>query len=184
MMLGEHFTKTVTTVPRFLIRYRSSTINEPVSPKKERTGLLSSFAQFLSISSSEYDENNPEQMRKFEAAAKHCIKSCQVEDLLNDTRFMEIETLTNLVQTIISLSYHKNDDSVLPTATFSESSVFLLELLFKILARNRDRLKSIWPLVSVHLETIISPSSQPILIERASTNILRLLMRLTKVEHI
>jgi hypothetical protein len=53
--------------------------------------------------------------------------------------------------------------------------------MFKVLIRNRDRLKSIWPLVDVHLQRIICTGNPPILIERACINVLNLLLRLTHV---
>jgi hypothetical protein len=176
-MLTDHFTRGRVTIPRFLAK-QSTSFHE--SPTKKETSLLTSFAQFLSISSVEQDQVTISQMKKFESMARAAIEHCKVEDLLNDTRFMEISTLSSLINGIISLSYNKVEESTdVNSVSFSESSVFLLEILFRILLRNRDRLKELWPLVVLHLETIISPCSHPILIERASTNILRLLLRLT-----
>ena len=88
---------------------------------------------------------------------------------------MREESLRKLVAALISQSRNKQPDA---THRYTQPSVFYLELLFAIAIMNRDRLPCIWPLLGDHLVKIISPGVQPLLIERATTNLLRLLGRL------
>ena len=60
-----------------------------------------------------------------------------------------------------------------------DSAVFYLEMLFRIVVQNRDRILSFWSSVKQHLIDIISTSTTySRLLERAVTGLLRLGVRL------
>ncbi|KAJ3000135.1 GDP/GTP exchange factor for ARF [Globomyces sp. JEL0801] len=194
LLLAEHFCKSKVTIPRLLVD-PDKLKSQLTSPKRE-SGFFSSFSQFLSLSSDYEEDFQDNQNNKYEQMALQCIATCGIEESLAETRFMEDDTLLLVMQTIIDFSYvnpataksdTNGDYAGVPsdnTTNYSQSSVFLLELLFRILLRNRDRLKKFWPLLCNHLTNIIRASSPTVLIERAVTNILRLLLRLTHVDEI
>ena len=86
---------------------------------------------------------------------------------------MREDSLRKLASALISHSYNSELEPV-----FTQPSVFFLELLFSVAVMNRDRLACIWPVLKEHLQRIIKPGVQPLLIERATTNLIRLLGRL------
>ena len=178
-MSCEHFFKGKIMISRLEVNQVSAE-NAEDYPKREQ-GLFSSFAQFLSLSSSEYDDDfdNP-QTRASHIMTIECVSHCEIEDILDETRFMEDSTVLRLLDYLIKASFNekKADEK---SASFSLSSVFLLEIIFKIALRNRDRLQSIWPSIALHLKNVVAIDSPATLLERASTNVLRLLLRLTHV---
>jgi hypothetical protein len=70
--------------------------------------------------------------------------------------------------------------SDLPVA-FNSSAVFFLEVMISTCVQNRDRIGSIWPIVSDHIDSILSQAStcHPFLLERVISCVLRLMQRLS-----
>ena len=182
LMTSEHFCKTKITTPRLVLTSEERKDSLAETPKKEQ-GLFSSFAQFLSLSSSEYDDEQDElQAVAGVKISKETVAHCFIEELFDETRFMEEQSVLRLMEEMIDASFEfERKDGSEQNKLFSTASVFYLEMLFKIVLRNRDRLKSLWPVVNTHLEIIIQPGVPVVLIERAATNVLRLLLRLMHV---
>ena len=65
-----------------------------------------------------------------------------------------------------------------------DSAVFFLELLFRLILQNRDRIGQFWPDVRDHIEGIVTASlphrSRSMLVERAVVGLLRLSIRLLR----
>jgi hypothetical protein len=192
-MTTEHFCRSKVTIPRLLLPANDPRSTGSKSPRKE-AGLFSSFAQFLSISSDYDDDQNEAQILHFEKLARTAVGACAIEELVQETSCVEDSTVLKFVESMISLSYDSpkatmsftgstKDCQALSTndSEFSQSSVFLLELMFRTLLKNKDRLKILWPTLNLHLQKIIKPQTPVVLIERASTNVLRLLLRLSHV---
>jgi hypothetical protein len=95
---------------------------------------------------------------------------------------MKEESVLRMMEEMIAASFYPEQKDVSDQLRFfSQASIFYIEMLFKIVLRNRDRLKSLWPLVHSHLEIIVQHGVPAVLIERAVTNVLRLLLRLMHV---
>ncbi|KAJ3373469.1 GDP/GTP exchange factor for ARF [Kappamyces sp. JEL0680] len=189
LMLAEHFCKTKITLPRLTLTTAESLNSMTESSPRREQGLFSSFAQFLSLSSSEYDDDaNDPQSAISHTMALEGVTHCYIEEFLEETRFMEDSTVLCFLESLIGASFvekktaQPDGESRSGSANaFSQASVFLLEMMFKIVLRNRDRLGFIWSPVASHLKAIISANTPVILLERACTNVLRLLLRLTHV---
>ncbi len=189
LMLTEHFCKAKITIPRLLVAKTEKDVDAS-SPRRE-TGLFSSFAQFLSLSSNDYDDEYADpSLTLGQVMAVEGVSYCCIEEILEETRFVEDSTVLRLIDCLVASSCSesresdKNGNELAEGSIikeFSQSSVFLLELLFRIVQRNRDRLNILWPHVAKHLEATILPGTPIPLLEGASTNILRLLLRLTHV---
>lgn len=164
------------TVSRLVALSGSDSIGE--SPKKEQ-GLFSSFAQFLSLSSEVEDDINDPQFIAGLNSAISAIEFCKFEELLDETRFMEETTVLKIMNAFISASREDAQADSSSLSGFSQSSAFFLENLFRIVLKNRDRLKALWPPLCSHLEQIMQPSSPVVLIERACVSIIKLLLRIT-----
>ena len=184
LLFSEHFCKGKITTPRLLV----TKLNSEESPRKEQ-GLFSSFAQFLSLGSSEYEEEqgNPQNII-CQTMAMEAISFCRMDDFLEETRYMHESSVIKLLKALIDASFSvsekiadKNDEETIQINRFSLQSVFFIEIIFKIVLRNRDRLSNIWVSIADHLKRIIMGGTPVVLIERATTNILRLLLRLTHV---
>ncbi|KAJ3259131.1 GDP/GTP exchange factor for ARF [Boothiomyces macroporosus] len=203
LLIGEHFCRSKVSIPRLLLSKPSQSSQS--NSKRESAGLFSSFAQFLTLGSE--DDYTHERDYEYEKLSLQCIACCGIEDSLAESRysktnlrFLEDSNLVLLVRAIIAGSFENPNpplntnksnrvngkyDAVPQNDTpvaFSQSSIFLLELLFIIVLRNRDRLQIIWPDIASHLQTIIKNGTPNNLIERAVTNVLRLLLRLTHVD--
>jgi hypothetical protein len=64
---------------------------------------------------------------------------------------------------------------------FNSSAVFFLEVMISTCVQNRDRIGSIWPIVSDHIDSILSQAStcHIILLERVISGVVRLMQRLS-----
>ncbi|TPX41417.1 hypothetical protein SeMB42_g05585 [Synchytrium endobioticum] len=171
-----------------------------------RDGILSTFAQLLSLGSGtnvdedEDAEPSPDDIDA-ERCTLECIRSCRVEDLFADSRYLEDEALVSLVKTLKEASKQERIASVrkskgspasdcssppLPNETpmkYHAASIFFLEQLVNILIQNRDRLSVVWPVaVPYFMSMLESPSLDPVLLERAVVGVLRLATRLVHKE--
>lgn len=192
LLFSEHFCRGgKITTPRLLV---TKPANTEESPRKEQ-GLFSSFAQFLSLGSSEYEEEQGNaQTIACQTMAMEAISNCAIDEFLEETGFMQESSVVKLLNALIEASFIPqlpessidkngvdNKEASSSSSVFTLQSVFLLEIMFKIVLRNRDRLSNIWTPVAAHLNNVMVESTPVVLLERATTNVLRLLLRLTHV---
>ena len=82
LLVCDHFSRDKVMIPRLLLKNEKKS-NEQ-SPKRD--GLLKSFANFLSISSTEDDDFD--NLEKYEKAAKECINMCGITGLINESKYI------------------------------------------------------------------------------------------------
>ena len=146
--------------------------------------------------------------------AKSCIEECHIEQLIHDTKFLRLDSLTELVKALIfssqindiDLSPNVNQNSSLSPSsglggsmaslnTISTSlndskidmdaAVFSLEILIKVVLQNRDRIYCIWPSVRNHFYNIILNSNEySFFLERTIVGLLRITARLLRREEL
>ncbi|XP_077538391.1 sec7 domain-containing protein garz [Haemaphysalis longicornis] len=127
---------------------------------------------------------NPEDERAREAALA-CVANCQPELLVSESKFLREDALQELVKALIYTCHGPESHSSMSGGYDEHSTVFLLELLIKVVLQNKDRVGPIWPAVRDHLYTLVmgaSASDYRFLLERAVVGILRLAIRLIRRE--
>lgn len=88
-------------------------LNRKPSKNKERerrensTGILSTLSQFLSLTYDDEDEADAPTSRDIEAESIgfECVRSCKVENVFKDCRFLQESSLVNLFNSCIRASY-------------------------------------------------------------------------------
>lgn len=164
-----------------------SLIREDVStiPRME-SGLLSSFYSYITLTADSTSQRGPTQEDEAaKQAAMDCILNCHCEHLFTESKFLRIDSLQELVKTLI-YACHGPESPVSIGGTYDEdSAVFLLELLVKIVLLNRDRVTSIWSGIRDHLFSLVmgaAASDHYYLLERGVVGILRIAIRLVRKE--
>ena len=84
---------------------RVKLLQEEVSPiAKVESGFLNSFVSFISMSTGEaVGAQRPRTLEEEEAAkiALSCVRECQIEGLINESKFLQVDSLQQLVKHII-----------------------------------------------------------------------------------
>ncbi|XP_004522896.1 Golgi-specific brefeldin A-resistance guanine nucleotide exchange factor 1 isoform X1 [Ceratitis capitata] len=112
--------------------------------QKQEASLFSSLYSYLSSEGQReptYDE------QEFIKMGKKCIKECQLDQMIQESKFVQLESLQELLRNLLALikppTAHKLDESAAPYA--EDVVVFWMELLVKIVIQNRDRMVGLWP---------------------------------------
>lgn len=149
---------------------------------QQQQNIFSSFYLYLTESSQRGP--NPEDVRAREAALT-CVANCQPELLVSESKFLREDALQELVKALIYTCHGPESHSSMSGGYDEHSTVFLLELLIKVVLQNKDRVGPIWTAVRDHLYTLVmgaSASDYRFLLERAVVGILRLAIRLIRRE--
>ncbi|CAH1968968.1 unnamed protein product [Acanthoscelides obtectus] len=155
----------------------------PTLPKQD-TGLLSSLYSYMVSSENLSKMPSPEEQHYIEIA-KECIKDCNLDQLITDSKFLHEESLAEFVQALIDLSRGPDVQKGLGYNYNENVTVFFLELLIKIVIQNKDRVMTIWHGVRDHTYTLVMNASffdYQILLERSVIGLLRIAIRLMRNE--
>lgn len=159
------------------------------SEEGQNTGLSQQQQNIFSSLYSYWTESsqrgpNPEDVRARETALA-CVANCQPELLVSESKFLREDALQELVKALIYTCHGPESHSSMSGGYDEHSTVFLLELLIKVVLQNKDRVGPIWTAVRDHLYTLVmgaSASDYRFLLERAVVGILRLAIRLIRRE--
>ena len=152
---------------------RVTLIREPTTPKAApvEQGILSSLYSYIALETTRVPHPAEASTRK---RAVDCIANCYVKQIIEESKFLEVDSLRSLVGALVSVNPHDED-----------ISVFILELLLEVTIQNRDRVMCIWPIVQGHLDgqlTVAARENHPYLLERVAVGMLRLAIRLLRCE--
>lgn len=114
-------------------------LEKPV-PKQE-IGLFSSLYSYLSSDSQRQPTYEEQEIIK---VAKRCIKECQLDQIIAESKFLHFDALRELIQCLLSWLKPPNHHKSVGVPYAEDTTVFLMEFLVKILIQNRDRLLSLW----------------------------------------
>ena len=84
--------------------------------------------------------------------ALECVRNCNIGKLLQDTKYLCLPSLQELIRSLIAFSQNNQETM---THADEEKSIFFLELLVKITTTNRDRAASFWQELETHLFSLI-----------------------------
>ncbi|CAG9763319.1 unnamed protein product [Ceutorhynchus assimilis] len=152
--------------------------------QKQESGLFSSIYSYMVSAENLSKIPSPEE-QQFMDLAKECIKDCNLDQLITDSKFLHEEALVELVKCLIELSRGPDVQKSLGYNYNENVTVFFMELLFKIVIQNRDRVITIWQPVCDHIYTLVMNASvfdYQFLLERSVIGLLRIAIRLMRNE--
>uniref|UniRef100_A0A1Q3FES7 Putative golgi-specific brefeldin a-resistance guanine nucleotide exchange factor 1 n=2 Tax=Culex tarsalis TaxID=7177 RepID=A0A1Q3FES7_CULTA len=151
---------------------------------KTDAGLLSSLYSYLSNDSQRQPSYEEQEIIK---QSKRCIKECQIDQIVNESKFLQFESLVELVNCLLGMIKPPESHKSVGLPYAENTVVFLLELLVKILIQNRDRLLPIWKPCQDQLYLLLSGSSScdyTYLLQRSTVALLKLAIYLMRNEEI
>ncbi|KAG7611227.1 Sec7 domain [Arabidopsis suecica] len=145
----------------------------PVVSQSQPSAMPRKSSSFIGrfLLSFDSEETKPLPSEEELAAYKHArgiVKDCHIDSIFSDSKFLQAESLQQLVNSLIRAS--GKDEA---------SSVFCLELLIAVTLNNRDRILLIWPTVYEHILGIVQLTLTPCtLVEKAVFGVLKICQRL------
>ncbi|XP_067331808.1 Golgi-specific brefeldin A-resistance guanine nucleotide exchange factor 1 isoform X1 [Channa argus] len=149
-------------------------------PSNRGESAVLSFVNWLTLSGAEQSGLRGPSTENQEAkqAAIHCIKLCDPEKLITESKFLQLESLQELMKALISVTPDEETYD-------EEDAAFCLEMLLRIVLENRDRVSCVWQTVRDHFcHLCVHASESCFLVERAVVGLLRLAIRLLRREDI
>ncbi|XP_048864709.1 Golgi-specific brefeldin A-resistance guanine nucleotide exchange factor 1 isoform X1 [Brienomyrus brachyistius] len=150
------------------------------TPSNRGESAVLSFVNWLTLSGVEPSGLRGPSTENQEAkqAAMHCIKQCDPEKLITESKFLQLESLQELMKALISVTPDEETYD-------EEDATFCLEMLLRIILENRDRVSCVWQAVRDHLcHLCVHATESCFLVERAVVGLLRLAIRLLRREDI
>ncbi|CAF2138284.1 unnamed protein product [Rotaria magnacalcarata] len=109
--------------------------------------------------------------------ATACIDECHLEQLLQETKFLIIDSLNEFLKALIYGCQISSDSQKLD----QDAAVFCLELLVKVVLQNRDRVTLFWPTVRNQFYSIlVNANEKSFFVERTCVGLLRIAARLLR----
>ena len=152
--------------------------------RNDSSGLLSSFYLYFAGADSQSNKGTSVEDQEALQQAKNCIIECKPEHLITESKFLQEESLLELVKALRFAS--QGPEARLGEGVFEQDlAVFNLELLIQVAIQNRDRIPLIWSQINQHLCNLISESKTcTFLVQRAVVGLIRLCVRLLHNETI
>ncbi|XP_054653677.1 Golgi-specific brefeldin A-resistance guanine nucleotide exchange factor 1 isoform X2 [Dunckerocampus dactyliophorus] len=150
------------------------------TPSNRGESAVLSFVNWLTLSGAEQSGLRGPSMENQEAkqAAIHCIKQCDPEKMITESKFLQLESLQELMKALISVTPDEETYD-------EEDAAFCLEMLLRMVMENRDRVSCVWQTVRDHLcHLCVHANESCFLVERAVVGLLRLAIRLLRREDI
>ncbi|KAE8591129.1 hypothetical protein XENTR_v10018315 [Xenopus tropicalis] len=149
-------------------------------PANRGESTVLSFVSWLTLSGTEQSSLRGPSTENQEAKklALECIKLCDPEKLITESKFLQLESLQELMKALISVTPDEETYD-------EEDAAFCLEMLMRIVLENRDRVGCVWQAVRDHLYRLCVHAVEfCFLVERAVVGLLRLAIRLLRREEI
>ncbi|KAJ8014165.1 hypothetical protein DPEC_G00037410 [Dallia pectoralis] len=150
------------------------------TPSNRGESAVLSFVNWLTLSGAEQSGQRGPTTENQEAkqAAMLCIKQCDPEKLITESKFLQLESLQELMKALISVTPDEETYD-------EEDAAFCLEMLLRIVMENRDRVSCVWQTVRDHLcHLCVQAVESCFLVERAVVGLIRLAIRLLRREDI
>ncbi|KAM6130672.1 LOW QUALITY PROTEIN: Golgi-specific brefeldin A-resistance guanine nucleotide exchange factor 1 [Phoenicopterus ruber ruber] len=150
------------------------------TPSNRGESTVLSFVSWLTLSGTEQSGMRGPSTETQEAkrTALECIKQCDPEKLITESKFLQLESLQELMKALISVTPDEETHD-------EEDAAFCLEMLLRIVLENRDRVTCVWQTVRDHLYHLCVHALEfCFLVERAVGGLLRLAIRPLRREEI
>ncbi|XP_077786805.1 Golgi-specific brefeldin A-resistance guanine nucleotide exchange factor 1 isoform X2 [Podarcis muralis] len=177
---AELLPKTMVEVEDFVDPNGKISLQREETPSNRGESTMLSFVSWLTLSGTEQSGMRGPSTENQEAkrTALECIKQCDPEKLITESKFLQLESLQELMKALISVTPDEE--------TYDEEDcAFCLEMLLRIVLENRDRVAFVWQAVRDHLYHLcVNAVEYCFLVERAVVGLLRLAIRLLRREEI
>ncbi|XP_045147598.1 Golgi-specific brefeldin A-resistance guanine nucleotide exchange factor 1 isoform X6 [Echinops telfairi] len=150
------------------------------TPSNRGESTVLSFVSWLTLSGPEQSSMRGPSTENQEAkrVALDCIKQCDPEKMITESKFLQLESLQELMKALVSVTPDEETYD-------EEDAAFCLEMLLRIVLENRDRVGCVWQTVRDHLYHLcVQAQDFCFLVERAVVGQLRLAIRLLRREDI
>ncbi|XP_029328211.1 Golgi-specific brefeldin A-resistance guanine nucleotide exchange factor 1 isoform X4 [Mus caroli] len=150
------------------------------TPSNRGESAVLSFVSWLTLSAPEQSSVRGPSTENQEAkrVALDCIKQCDPEKMITESKFLQLESLQELMKALVSVTPDEETYD-------EEDAAFCLEMLLRIVLENRDRVGCVWQTVRDHLYHLcVQAQDFCFLVERAVVGLLRLAIRLLRREEI
>ncbi|KAF4019198.1 hypothetical protein G4228_010915 [Cervus hanglu yarkandensis] len=150
------------------------------TPSNRGESTVLSFVSWLTLSGTEQSSVRGPSTENQEAKrmALDCIKQCDPEKMITESKFLQLESLQELMKALVSVTPDEETYD-------EEDAAFCLEMLLRIVLENRDRVGCVWQTVRDHLYHLcVQAQDFCFLVERAVVGLLRLAIRLLRREEI
>ncbi|XP_053291728.1 Golgi-specific brefeldin A-resistance guanine nucleotide exchange factor 1 isoform X7 [Pleuronectes platessa] len=177
---AELLPKAMVEVEDFLEPNGKISLQREETPSNRGESAVLSFVNWLTLSGAEQSGLRGPSTENQEAkqAAILCIKQCDPEKLITESKFLQLESLQELMKALISVTPDEETYD-------EEDAAFCLEMLLRIVLENRDRVSFVWQTVRDHLcHLCVHANESCFLVERAVVGLLRLAIRLLRREDI
>ncbi|KAK7901666.1 hypothetical protein WMY93_018435 [Mugilogobius chulae] len=150
------------------------------TPSNRGESAVLSFVNWLTLSGAEQSglRGPSTENQETKQQAQLCIKMCDPEKLITESKFLQLESLQELMKALISVTPDEETYD-------EEDAAFCLEMLLRIVLENRDRVSCVWQTVRDHLyQLCVQANDSCFLVERAVVGLIRLAIRLLRREEI
>ncbi|XP_060605825.1 Golgi-specific brefeldin A-resistance guanine nucleotide exchange factor 1-like isoform X2 [Ruditapes philippinarum] len=158
---------------------------ESQSNQRSESGFLSSvYSYFATPEAATSKGPSPEEEEATKYATK-CIRDCQLEQLIVDSKFLREESLHELIKALIFASQGPEAHESMGTIYDEDAAVFFFEQFITCILQNRDRVSPIWQSVREHIYSLmVNAAEHTFMGERAVVGLLRIAVRLLRREEI
>ncbi|KAG7458373.1 Golgi-specific brefeldin A-resistance guanine nucleotide exchange factor 1 isoform X1, partial [Solea senegalensis] len=177
---AELLPKAMVEVEDFLEPNGKISLQREETPSNRGESAVLSFVNWLTLSGAEQSglRGPSTENQETKQAAILCIKQCDPEKLITESKFLQLESLQELMKALISVTPDEETYD-------EEDAAFCLEMLLRIVLENRDRVSCVWQTVRDHLcHLCVHANESCFLVERAVVGLLRLAIRLLRREDI
>lgn len=105
--------------------------------QKQDTGLFSSLYSYMVSSSENLAKIPTPEEQEFIDIAKQCVKECNLDQLVTDSKFLHDDALVDLVKALVDLSRGPDVQKSLGYSYNDHVTVFFLEVLLRVVIQNR-----------------------------------------------
>lgn len=133
--------KTFTEVEDFCDPSGKTTLIVDKPIQKTEASLFSSLYSYLSSDGQRQPSYEEQEIIN---AVKKCVKECQLDQIIIETKFIQLDSLAELINCLLQLMKPPTTHKSLEMPYSEDLVVFSMEMLVKILIQNRDRLIGKW----------------------------------------
>ncbi|XP_060728415.1 Golgi-specific brefeldin A-resistance guanine nucleotide exchange factor 1 isoform X3 [Tachysurus vachellii] len=178
---AELLPKSMVEVEDFVEPNGKISLQREETPSNRGESAVLSFVNWLTLSggAEQSGQRGPStENQEAKQAALLCIRHCDPEKLITESKFLQLESLQELMKALISVTPDEENYD-------EEDAAFCLEMLLRIVLENRDRVTCVWQTVRARLYHLcVHANESCFLVERAVVGLLRLAIRLLRREDI
>ncbi|XP_055916324.1 Golgi-specific brefeldin A-resistance guanine nucleotide exchange factor 1 [Eupeodes corollae] len=152
--------------------------------QKPESGLFSSLYSYLS---SEGQREPTYEEQEFIKIGKKCIRECQLDQMIQESKFVQFESLQELLKCVLALIKPPNAHKSAGLPYSEDIVVFWMEFMVKIVIHNRDRMITLWSTIRDQMYLLLMGGSSygyEYLLNRSIVAILKLAIYLMRNEEL